>query len=324
MAGVNDNQESGTQKEATKPRMSRDETDVRNIMNTVESMTDPYEYSVELASISSGVIASQKIKDDLLSGPEKGEKQLKEFIEKRLLSNEVDFFDPLPKLKLSTFSENTIQKRMKVSGSEIAIKADRAFFSKLVTIAKVRDLDLHEVYSHELGPIPWALATVHGTLCKTEKSVLLKELEKDTASLNRTPQGAAWIIDGMALIQVLRKPSAEAYEKRVKWKPQTFADVAESILFCICHTSKNASRVDFVIDQYCPLSIKTAERKRRKEGSTTEGRRINIRSRAQRAPSDWANYLTNSENKQDLPEFLFREWLRDSDGKYQRILKDTT
>ena len=110
---------------------------------------------------------------------------------------------------------------MEVSGSEVAIKADRAFFHKLVTIAKVRDLDLHDVYSYELGPIPWPLATAHGTLCKTDRLVLIKEL-------------------GMAIIQVLKEPEVEAFQRRTKWKPKTFADMVESILFCICHTSNNA------------------------------------------------------------------------------------
>ena len=69
----------------------------------MESMTDPCQRSLELASISAGVIASEQTKEDLISGHEKGERQMQELLEKRIISNYVDFFDPLSKLELSTF-----------------------------------------------------------------------------------------------------------------------------------------------------------------------------------------------------------------------------
>ena len=40
-----------------------------------------------------------------------------------------------------------------------------------------------------------------------------------------------------------------------------------------------------------------------------------------KAPSDWKNFLSNSENKQDLPEFVFKEWSSDTDGRYVIILQ---
>ena len=47
---------------------------------------------------------------------------------------------------------------------------------------------------------------------------------------------------------------------------------------------------------------------------------MKIHSRSQRAPSDWENYLSNSDNKQELHEFLFKEWSEDPQGKYAVIL----
>ena len=50
---------------------------------------------------------------------------MREFIQKRLVSNDTDFYEPLSKLKVSTFPENT-KTNEKVDGKEMAIKADRA------------------------------------------------------------------------------------------------------------------------------------------------------------------------------------------------------
>ncbi len=40
----------------------------------------------------------------------------------------------------------------------------------------------------------------------------------------------------------------------------------------------------------------------------TPGRRVKIKSSSQHAPKSWNDYLSNSDNKQDLPEYLNMEW----------------
>ena len=57
---------------------------------------------------------------------------------------------------------------------------------------------------------------------------------------------------------------------------------------------------------------------------TSTGCQIKITSGTEKAPSDWNNFMSNSSNKQDLPEFLLKEWTVDADGKYAQILQYTT
>ena len=70
-----------------------------------------------------------------------------------------------------------------------------------------------EVMKYALGPIPWSIATVDGSLVKTDKSKLLELLESGTDTLEEIP-AAAWAVDGMAVLQAL------------KGQPSTIADMA--------------------------------------------------------------------------------------------------
>ena len=170
---------------------------------------------------------------------------VQQFIEKRLISDQLGFFDVLHKERLQTFTSQAVEKNVMIGNRNVVIKADRSFFCKLVVIAQMRELDLFEVYSHELGPIPWAIATQDGTLHKATKSSLLEDLEKDVPSVGRPPPQSAMIIDAFTSIQVLKKPKQPGEEEeddanKRKWKPETFGDVAESILSMICNITSPA------------------------------------------------------------------------------------
>ena len=65
-------------------------------------------------NICSGAIATSDVPADLLQAHAKGEQELSKFVETRLRSDKVSFFDRLPKLKLQTFSKMSQQKTVKV------------------------------------------------------------------------------------------------------------------------------------------------------------------------------------------------------------------
>ena len=154
------------------------------------------------------------------------------------------------------------------------MKADRNFFCKLAFIAKTRDLDLHNVYAHELGPIPWAIATPLGTPLKTDKSKLLEDIECGIPSSPR-PQNAAWIIDAYSFIQTLKPLHKETgCTLLTVVKPSNFSEIALSIMSSLCNIScPQPDRIDFVVDTYSTTSIKNIERQRR---SKNQGRRMKI------------------------------------------------
>lgn len=89
-----------------------------------------------------------------------------------LQSAKVEYFTTLSKLKLKTFTDMGKTVKSRVRGTEIALKTDRNLIARLVVIGKVRKIDLHEIMSYCLGPLPAPFATRKGCLVKTKKAAL--------------------------------------------------------------------------------------------------------------------------------------------------------
>ena len=84
-------------------------------------------------------------------------------------------------------------------------------FSRLVVIARRREIDLKNIFTYELASVPFSLARLDGSL---NKSKLLQELERHGSnypSLQPEEKLTSWIIDGMALLQMLRHGKAAAF-----------------------------------------------------------------------------------------------------------------
>ena len=89
------------------------------------------------------------------------------------------FFDIFPKIKLNSFS-TLKSKEIVQKDKKIMLKADKNHFGMMAAISQSRNLDMKEVLSHPLGPIPWSLATSDCTLRKTNKAVLSNSLETES------------------------------------------------------------------------------------------------------------------------------------------------
>ena len=179
MAGFHD-ADHLTHKETGKSRMEKDTGDVKRVATAMKQLINPFQPSEELFSLTSGMTANQEVTTDLLQAYEKGSNAMQEFFQERLLSNEVSFYDTLSRLNLKTFTTMQKSKKVKVSGREVNLKADRNLFAKMIVIAQTCHISLKEVLKHCLGPIPWSLAHSDGTLAKTSKSKLQELLEKET------------------------------------------------------------------------------------------------------------------------------------------------
>ena len=278
-----------------KTRITRDEKDVQSLLSTLEGWTNPFESpGQELICLSTGRLATADVSRDLLQARNLGEKSYRRFSEERLESDppKVKFHDTLSKTKLKTF--DNMNKKMKLRGTskEIVLKADRAVFSQMIIIAETRQLSMREVLSHPLGPFPWSLAAPDGSLKKTTKAVLAKELEKDTPAVENLPVQSACIIDGMAMVQ------------KLKGDKKTFRDVADVLLAMVLREGATSSRIDVVFDEYRDISIKDAEREKRGAESGNEFRNIQPEHRV----LQWRRFLLNPLNKQQLIQFIVREW----------------
>ena len=138
---------------------------------------DPNE--TEFVSISTGTLPPPDVVRDLLDAKKIGTEAYETFKQDRLEDKrpKTQFHDKITKKKLKTFSD--IQKKASTSNlNKVVLQADRKLFGHTVLAAESHHLQMSEVLSHPLGPLPWALANGDGTLRKTSKATLARELEK--------------------------------------------------------------------------------------------------------------------------------------------------
>ncbi|KAJ8384830.1 hypothetical protein AAFF_G00198170 [Aldrovandia affinis] len=200
------------------------------------------------------------------------------------------FHDKMTKKRLKMFSD--IRKKPSASNpNKVILQADRKLFAHMVLVAESRHLQMSDVLSHPLGPLPWALSNGDGTLRKTNKAVLARELEKQVLPAETIPGPSATIIDGMSLVQ------------KMKGNDQTFSQRAASAQTQILHEGARSQRIYVVFDVYQEDSIKNAKSE---QGCTTGIQFRNI------APGhriqQWRRFLSSSANKANLIRFLVGEW----------------
>ena len=303
MAGLHANDANEVVKEMGKARMATDERDVKKVETTLSNWVNPFNQSAdeEIYHLASGLTASEKLEHDLLTAHNQGKQAMMEFFRRRLLSPDVSFYDPIKKLKLTNFTSSPHSK-IKISGRDIMIKADRNLFARLLLAAQKRSMDLREVFQYPLGPLPWSLVSADGSLGKTDKSKLLESLTTDIDFVEDVPPTAAIIVDGMAVLQSLKQV------------PETFEELALAIFHHTISRASLARRVDFVTDRYPEISIKHLERtKRANEGIV----KVKITGSGQKCPKQWKKYLNSGDNKSELSRFLLQEWSRD---RYRHLI----
>ena len=137
-----------------------------------------------------------------------------------------------------------VKKTYKAGDKQVILKADRNLFAKMILIRQTRKLDMRDVLSHRLGPIPLALATPIGTLRKTAKCALAKKLRKDQSPVESIADNSACITDGMSLVQ------------SVEGNNMTFGDVSNTILNKALKEARYSRRMDMVFDVYQQISVK--------------------------------------------------------------------
>ena len=158
-------------------------------------------------------------------------------------------------------------------------------------IQQKRKVNLKEVLTYELGPLPLSISNYCGTLRKTQKSKLFQYLKSSIITCVAVPENYLQIFDGMVLVQKLPKIL------------KTFGDISDYILKKLLHESTRATF--FVTDNYLEDSIKSMERDSRSAYGTI---RMKVMKRQQVIPKQWKKSLRNSENKLDLIDFLWHDW----------------
>ena len=83
-----------------------------------------------LSNFATGVLASQKVTDRLITDMKIRRDHINAFIKERLETREKRFWDPLKQLKIATFAARTAEEKA------VSISADRDLFGRLIIAAK--------------------------------------------------------------------------------------------------------------------------------------------------------------------------------------------
>ena len=279
----------------TTARKQKDEEDVQSLANMLrETWKNPFVGNNDgLSSISTGAVPSPDAIRDMCHAREKGEDAYNDFVNERLGEDRtIDFFATLPKMKLQSFSKKSIKTKTS-SEKEIELKADKNLFSMMTLVAQSRELDMKEVFSYPLGPVPWSLSTSEGSMRKTNKAALSQALEKLAPAEDSLIANIVTIIDGMSIVQ------------KIKGAHKTFGELAGTIFRKVLAESGSSKRLDVIFDVYRKLSIKNIERvEKRGSLSAPKYKDILPNHRIQQ----WELFLKGSENKSSLIRFLALQW----------------
>ncbi|KAJ8039232.1 hypothetical protein HOLleu_16882 [Holothuria leucospilota] len=200
----------------------KEEEHTLSVMQTVVSMMNPFEFGrTDLVHISSGVVTSDDVTKDVLGAYGEGDLSFQQFCTERLQQGNKDMIATMPENKVKSFATMAKQVKSKQKDREIVRRSDSNLFARLVLIGNSQHVDIREMIKYSLGPVPLSLATCKGTLAKTSKSKIMHFLEGvvgPSVHCVDIPAEAAWVIDGMALLQQLQNP------------PSTFGLVAKHVL----------------------------------------------------------------------------------------------
>ena len=128
-------------------------------------------------------------------------------------------------------------------------------------------VDLSELVSYPLTPVPCSLGTSDGMLLTTEKAKGMNFLTDDRCQTDIPPAETTMVVeDGNALFHCLKDV------------PNNFRGISEKILDMV----SSKSPVIFSTDMYNENSIKSMERKRRGEGE-----KLIVCGSSTQRPRDW-------------------------------------
>ena len=145
----------------------------------------------------------------------------------------------------------TTKKTVTVSGRETILRATCNLLGTMVLASQSRDLNIKQVLSHPLGPIPWVLAAPEGLRRTTSKSTLANDLIKLSTTPEEIPRPSATVTDGTAIVQ------------KVNGNKKTLRTISNAVLAIALAEAEASVCIDIVFDVYKDVSIKNAEQQSR-------------------------------------------------------------
>ena len=277
-------------KDLRSSRMCQDDKDLAALTKSIENALNPFDENLAhdaLFNLKAGKEASPETTECLLSLITRG-REARDIFVKECIEEAARFEKPIKRMKILNFATASFKEDngSKAAAKVVEARGTRDLFGRLLYLASKSQIDLEAVFSYPLTPTPQSLSHLDGSIRKTEKAVLMKELEEKVTS--QPPEKVSNVmIDGMFLLHTLPTQL-----------PSTLREVAQSILTKAMRMA--VERVDLVFDTYQSPSIKDIERQARGESSA---RRF-VFGPIQKTPKDFRNLLRSGEFKAGFTKFL--------------------
>ena len=266
-------------------------SEVKALVHVIEDLGNPFmEDSSDLLVLDTRDIADPAIVTTMRGIEKMGQDQYDSYVTERLINRTTPVSDTISKNCNALFSQPPTRTPSKATQMVASLKSDCALISRLYIACQTRDGDMDNFFKHENHAYPPSLSQL-GKLRLGTKADLTDCLEKLSTSEGEAPPVDAVILDGAAIINMLRPVGAK-----------TFQDYATLVFLPYIKAQlANVSRVDIVWDVYRQDSLKTTTREKRGKGVR---RRV---AAANSIPGNWQEFLRIDDNKTELFDFLAHE-----------------
>lgn len=260
---------------------------VANLISVINELGNPFLHdNEELVALDTKNVLDQSVVNTVRTIHKTGKDQYAKYCKEVITYRSHSIHDPIRKNSFPLFSCPQPKSKAKHLGKVSMLKNDVALFSRLYIVMQHRESDMTEFFRHENQPFPPSLSD-GGKLRLGKKSDLLSILVQE-AHVDLPEIFDVKLLDGAAIVHLL--PTANSV---------TFDEYAELVFIpYIMNQLHSCKRVDIVWDTYLPQSIKDSTRVKRGKGVRRKVAGKN------KLPRNWADFLRDSSNKQELFGFL--------------------
>ena len=169
-----------------KSEIEKEEKKICNLINVLQDeYLNPFSPRLEqdvLFNLSSGVPAQGNV-EDLLNIRAKGKELADEFIEKRLVSKEKSFNDPIPRVKVPNFHQTQV-KIPKANKQLKVVEANRNIIGRLLSLStkSSQPINLEAALTYLLFPVPLQIQMGQKDQLKRANSSELEDSVKQISS----------------------------------------------------------------------------------------------------------------------------------------------
>ena len=228
-----------------------------SLQNTIsQDFVNPFSTSLDpfkLYNLSSGIPVDDDKISSMLNIQKTGEGQYNDFVQNRLLSDEIKFHDTLTRSKLVLYKDCGKNVVVKKDGKSKSIEVSRNIIGNLLALsAKTGQLiDFNKALEFLLCPVD--LSNPDGSRRSTQKGKLTEIIIRestlmDNAEFPQKSEVIAYVVDLMALVRTITNI------------PGTYEELTFQLIRLLPTGYK---RVDVVADTYREVSIKDPEHRKR-------------------------------------------------------------